>query len=400
MASSSGSGLSANIFGLRDTPVEVLPVCSRQQLRRFIALPDRLHGDDPAYIAPLHLEQHQLLAGRDNPYFQHATAQYWLARSHGQDVGRISAQLDRHHAEPAGHFGMLAAVDDAAVFAALLGTAEAWLAARGISHISGPFDLSTNDALGVLVDGFDTPPMLLMGHNRPYVGRRLEEQGYAKEMDVLAYLYDTDAEFPPAIRRMLERDLPTGLRIRPLNLSRYREEVKNISEIFNDAWSGNWGFVPLSEADTDYLARQLRQLLNERLIWFAEYAGEPIGFIVALPNLNEAIRDLGGRLLPFGWLRLLWRLKVSGLKTARVPLMGLRRSFSRGLLGSLVPFLLIDAVRREGRRLGVRQVELSWILENNEPMRRMNEAVGGRIYKTYRIYGKDLPDRPAGTAAQ
>ena len=134
----------------------------------------------------------------------------------------------------------------------------------------------------------------------------------------------------------------------------------------------------------------MRQLLNERLVWFAEFAGQPIGFIVGLPNLNEAIRDLGGRLLPFGWLRLLWRLKVAGVRTGRVPLMGLRRSFSRGLMGSLVPFLLIGAVRREGLRLGVRSVELSWILEDNAPMRRIIEAMGGVAYKTYRVYGKTL----------
>ncbi len=378
--------------------LSIVPVRSRAELARFIALPERLHRDDPAYVPPLHMEQRELLAGKANPYFRHATTAYWLARRDGRDVGRISAQLDGHGSEPAGHFGMLAAEDDAALFAALLGTAEAWLAARGMKHASGPFSLSTNDVLGALVDGFDTPPMLLMGHDRPYLGPRIEEQGYAKEMDLLAYVCDTEAEFPPAVRRMLTRPLHEGLTIRPLDLSRYREEVKNISDVFNDAWSGNWGFVPMTEADTDYLARQLRQLLNERLIWFAEFAGRPIAFIVALPNLNEAIRDLGGRLLPFGWLRLLWRLKVKGLSTARVPLMGLRRSFSQGLLGSLVPFLLIDAVRREGLRLGVRQVELSWILENNAPMRHMNEAVGGRVYKTYRIYGKTLAGPPEGAA--
>jgi hypothetical protein len=373
-----------------DGRIEVVPVRSGGELRRFIAVPDRLCRDDPAYVAPLHQEQRQMLSGRGNPYFMHAAAQYWLARRDGRDIGRISAQLDRRQTEPVGHFGMLAAEDDPAVFAALLGTAEAWQRARGIRRLSGPYNLSINEASGVLVRGFDTPPMLLMGHDRRYVSARLEQQGYGKEKDLLAYLYDTSTELSADIRHMLGRPLPKGLVIRPLDLSRYREEVKNISDVFNDAWSGNWGFVPLSEAETDHLGRQLRHLLDERLIWFAELAGQPIGFIVALPNLNEAIRDLGGRLLPCGWLRLLWRLKVAGLRSARVPLMGLRRSFSRGLLGSLVPFLLIDAVRREGRQLGVRRVELSWILEDNEPMRRIIEAVGGSVYKTYRIYSKTL----------
>lgn len=371
-------------------PIELVPVQSGSELRRFIALPDRLSRDDAAYVAPLHQEQRELLSQRRNPYFRHAEAQYWLARRDGRDVGRISAQLDRQLAEPVGHFGMLAAEDDPAVFAALLGAAEAWHRARGIGRLSGPYNLSINEALGVLVRGFDTPPMLLMGHDPPYVGARLEEQGYAPEKDLLAYLYDTATDLPAPIRHMLDRRLPGRLSVRPLDLSRYREEVKAISEVFNDAWADNWGFVPLNEAETEQLARQMRHLLNERLVWFAEFDGQPIGFIVGLPNLNEAIRDLGGRLLPFGWARLLWRLKVAGVRSARVPLMGLRRSFSRGLLGSQVPFLLIDAVRREGLRLGVRSVELSWILEDNEPMVRINEVMGGIAYKTYRIYARML----------
>ena len=372
-------------------PVEIVPVRSAGELRRFIALPDRLSRNDPAYIAPLHMEQRQILSPRQNPYFQYAEAQYWLARRNGRDVGRISAQLERRDVAAAtGHFGMIAAEDDGAVFAALLGTAEAWHRERGITRISGPFNLSINESVGVLVHGFDTPPMLLMGHDAPYVGARLEEQGFAKEKDLLAYLYDAETELPAVIRRLIDRPLPAGLRIRPLDLSRYRDEVKTVSELFNDAWAENWGFVPLSEAETDQLASQMRLLLHEKLIWFAELDGQPIGFIVCLPNVNEAIRDIGGRLLPLGWARLLWRLKVVGVKSARVPLMGIRRSVSRGLLGNLVPFLLIDAVRREGRKLGLRSIELSWILEDNEPMRRINEAVGGVAYKTYRVYAKTL----------
>ena len=371
-------------------PVELIPVRSKAELERFIALPDRLNRNDPAYVAPLHQEQRQLLSRRHNPYFLNAEAEYWLARRDGRDVGRISAQRDRRQAEPVGHFGMLAAEDDPVVFATLLDVAEAWHRSRGMRRLSGPYNLSINETLGVLVRGFDTPPMLLMGHDPPYVGPRLEEQGCRPEKDLLAYVYDTGTDLPEVVRRMLGRGVPEGLALRPLDLNRYRQEVKTVSELFNDAWAGNWGFLPLSEAETDHLARELRQLLNERLVWFAELAGQPIGFIVALPNLNEAIRDLGGRLLPFGWARLLWRLKAGAVHSARVPLMGLRRSFSRGLLGSLVPFLLIDAVRREGRRLGFNRVELSWILDDNAPMRRIIEAVGGTAYKTYRIYTKTL----------
>ncbi len=369
---------------------EIVPVATRADLRRFILLPDRLSRGDPAYVAPLHDEQRTLLSPRRNPYFQHAEAQFWLAKRNNRVVGRISAQLDGEVEDGTGHFGMLAAEDDAAIYQALFSRVEEWHRARGVSRILGPFNLSANESLGVLVQGFETPPMLLMGHDLPYVGPRLEMQGYRKEKDLLAYLYDTTVELPDGLRRLIDRPLPEGLVIRPLNLKRYAEEVKTVSELFNDAWAENWGFVPLSEAETDQLAKQMRLLLHEKLIWFAELAGRPIGFIVALPNLNEAIRDLGGRLLPFGWAKLLWRLKIASVSSARVPLMGIRRSFSRGLLGSLVPFLLIDAVRREGRKLGLRTIELSWILEDNAAMRRINEMVGGVAYKTYRVYRKDL----------
>lgn len=359
-------------------------------MRRFISLPDRISRADPAYVPPLHSEQEQILSTRKNPYFLHAEAQYWLARRGGRDVGRISAQRDQQITERVGHFGMLAAEDDPAIFDALLRAAEAWHRERGMVRISGPYNLSLNETAGVLVEGFDTPPMLLMTHDPRYVGPRLEAAGYAKEKDILAYLYDAATPLPQSIERLLKRPLPPGLTIRPLDLSRYNEEVRTVSELFNDAWVSNWGFVPLTEVETTEMAKQLRMLLNEKLIWFAEYEGKSIGFIVCLPNVNEAIRDLHGSLLPFGWAKLLWRLKVAGLKSARVPLMGIRRGFHQGLIGSLIPFLLIDAVRREGLKLGFRAVELSWILEDNAPMRRINEVIGSTPYKTYRLYSKTL----------
>ena len=369
--------------------IEIVPVERPSQLRRFVELADRLSRGDPAYVAPLHDEQRKILTPRHNTYFQHAHACYWLARRNGRDIGRISAQQDRR-LPGEGHFGMLAAIDDPAVCRALLDTGGGWHRARGTTRVVGPYNLSANDSLGVLIDGFETPPMLLMGHDQRYVAPRLEEQGYDKAKDVIAYLYDIDNELPPGPRRLIDRPLPAGLVIRPLDKSRYADEVRTVSALFNDAWADNWGFVPLSEAETDQMAKQLRMLLNERMIWFAEFEAQPVGFIVALPNLNEAIRDLDGRLLPFGWAKLLWRLKVASVRSARVPLMGIRRSFSHGLLGSLVPFLLIDAVRRESRKLGYRSTELSWILEDNGPMRAIIEAIGGVAYKTYRIYAKDL----------
>jgi len=375
------------------TTVEIVPVQGRALLNRFIRLPERFHRDDPHYIAPLHLERLEALTPK-NPFFGHADVQFWIARKDGRDVGRISAQID-HQAlaarpDATGQFGLIAGEDDPAVFEALIRAAADWLRARGMKRMQGPFNLNINEEMGLLVDGFDTPPMLLMGHDRPYVGRHLEALGLRKEKDVYAYIYDITDDLPAGARRLLDRPLPKDFRVRRLDLKRYNDEVRVITDIFNDAWLENWGFVPLSEIETDHLAKSLKPLLDPRLVSIVEHNGEPVGFLVCLPNLNEAIRDLGGRLLPFGWAKLLWRLKVSGVKTARVPLMGVKRSAARGVIGKLLPFLLIDAVRKEAAPMGFTHVELSWILEDNLPMRHINESLGGTAYKTYRIYEMPL----------
>ena len=373
--------------------IEILPVQGRARLNRFIRLPERLHRHDPHYVAPLHLERLDALTPK-NPFFGHADVQFWIVRKDGRDVGRISAQIDYRalavHADATGQFGLIAAEDDPAVFQALIATAEDWLRSRGMGRIQGPFNLSINEEMGLLVDGFDTPPMLLMGHDRPYVSRRLEALGFRKEKDVYAYLYDITVDLPAGARRLVDRSLPKEFRVRRLDLKRYNDEVRTVTEIFNDAWRNNWGFVPLSEIEIDHLAKSLKPLLDPRLVSVVEHNGDPVGFLVCLPNLNEAIRDLGGRLLPFGWAKLLWRLKVSGVKTARAVLMGVKRSASEGVIGKLLPFLLIDAVRKEAAHMGFTHVELSWILEDNMPMRHINERLGAIAYKTYRIYEKPL----------
>jgi hypothetical protein len=375
------------------TEISIVPVEGRALLDRFIRLPNRIHRDDPNYIAPLHLERLEALTPK-NPFFAHADVQLWIARKDGRDVGRISAQVD-HQAlavrpDATGHFGLIAAEDDPAVFSALLTEAQAWLKGRGMKRMLGPFNLNINEQMGLLVEGFDAPPMLLMEHDKPYVAARLEEQGLEKEKDVFAYLYDITVEPPPSVRRLLERPLPSGLTVRRIDFKRYDEEIRTVTDIFNDAWCNNWGFVPLTPIETDHLAKSLKPLLDPRITSIVEQDGKPMGFLVTLPNLNEAIRDLGGRLLPFGWAKLLWRLKVAGLKTARVPLMGVRRSAARSMIGSLLPFLMIDATRKEALRLGFTHIELSWILEDNLPMRRINESLGSVAYKRYRIYGKPL----------
>jgi hypothetical protein len=376
------------------TAVEIVPVATKAELERFIRLPMRLNASDPNYIAPLLQERREALSAKTNPYFKHAEVQLWLAVRAGRDVGRISAQIDdlapRDGPHPTGHFGLIAAEDDEAVFAALFRTAEAWLAARGCRRAIGPFNLSINEEVGLLVDGRDTPPMVMMGHDPAYVAGRVEALGYEKAKDVYAYIGPLTNDLPERVLRRVRRGLPAGVRLRMLNMGDYAAEVDRLTGILNDAWSDNWGFTPTTEAETRQLAAALKLVIDPRLTWFAEIDGECAGFIVYLPNVNEAIADLSGRLFPFGWAKLLWRLKVRRVKTFRVPLMGVRRKFAPTRRGQMLPFLLIDAANTAARRLGYQHGEISWVLEDNLPMTAIAEAIEVRRYKTYRIYEKAL----------
>lgn len=373
--------------------IQIVPVTGKAELDRFIAVPMRLGAGDPNYIAPLIFERQESLSPKSNPFFEHAEVQFWLAVRDGRDVGRISAQIDRLNpqtAEGIGNFGMIAAEDDPAIFAALFRTAEDWLRERGCRAALGPVNLSTNEEVGLLVEGADTPPMFMMSHDTPYAAARIEEQGYGRAKDIFAYICSVNDDLPAPILRRIRKGPPEGVTLRMLDMSRFDAEVDTLTGILNDAWSGNWGFTPTTEAETKALASTLKLLIDRRLTWFAEMDGETVGFMILLPNINEAIADLKGRLFPFGWARLLWRLKVKGVKTGRVPLMGVKRKVAGSLRGKLLPFLLIDAVAQAARRLGYARYELSWVLEDNLPMRRICDAGGAKVYKTYRLYEKAL----------
>ena len=375
-------------------PIEILPVTNEAEKARFVRVPMRLAAKDPKWVSPLIMERMEALTPKTNPLFEHMDWQLWIARKDGQDVGRISAQIDHlapsDSGNPSGYFGMIHAEDDPEVFAALFAVAEAWLKDHGVKQALGPFNMSVNEETGLLIEGFDTPPMVMMGHDQPYVAGRIEALGYSKIKDVYAYKVDLTHDVPAAVRRRVDRALPQGISLRQLNFKNYEPEVRAMTEIMNDAWSDNWGHTEITEAETRQLAKSMRPVINEKLVWFADIDGESAGFGVCLPNVNEAIRDLGGKLLPFGWATLLWRLKVSGVKTARVPLMGVKRKFARDFRGQLLPFLLIDRMRTEALKAGIEEVEMSWILEDNKPMRAIIEAAGSDRYKTYRIYQKQL----------
>ena len=369
--------------------LSIVAVSKPSELDRFIRLPERLYTGDRSFVAPLHLERRQALSPRRNPYFQHAEAQLFLAQRAGRDVGRISAQVDRLAPDSEGHFGLVAAEDDGQIFRALFEAAEAWLRAHGRRRALGPFNLSINEESGLLVDGFDTPPMMMMAHDPPYAAQRIEACGYAKAKDTIAYLYDIEHDLPPAARRLIDTRAPAALAVRGLDMSRYMQEFDVVTEIFNQAWSANWGFIPFTDAEIRHMAKELKPLIAPSCVAIAQMHGKPVGFGVLLPNLNEAIAGFDGRLLPFNWLRLLLRLK-RGTRTARVPLMGIRPELQGGVLGGLIAFLIIDRLRTGARARGVKQVELSWILEDNWPMRRVIESLGAVAYKTYRLYEKAL----------
>jgi len=372
--------------------LKVVEVKDRRALNDFIRLPWSLYTDDPMWVPPLLLERRMLFSPK-NPYFEHAKFCSWVTYRKGNPVGRISAQIDRLHIDryqdATGFFGMLEAEDDLQTFQTLLDTAQDWLREQGMQRISGPYNLSINQELGLLVDGFDTPPSMMMGHARPYYAERLQDNGYRKEKDLLAYIISTDSELTKAVKTIAAK-VKTRVLIRDLRRSQFIEELKIFRDLFNDAWSQNWGFVPFTNKEFEHLGKDLKMLADEKLVKIAEVDGEPAAFMVLLPNINEVIRDLNGRLLPFGWLKMLWRLKVTYPKSARIPLMGVRCRYHSSMMGAALAFGMIADARQPAIKRGIEEVELSWILEDNMRMRSIIESLGGRVYKTYRIYSKQL----------
>jgi hypothetical protein len=375
--------------------ISLVQVKNRKTLNDFIRLPWSLYANDPMWIPPLLLERRMHLSPK-NPYFEHAKFCSWVAYQGGKPVGRISAQIDRlhidRHQDATGFFGMLEAENNGRLFRTLLSEAETWLSNRGMLRIYGPFNLSINQELGLLVDGFGTPPSMMMGHACPYYGDRIEEAGYRKTKDLLAYSINSTVEMPAAAKSILARTR-NRIHIRNINMSNLISELETIRDIFNDAWSQNWSFVPFTNREFEHLGKDLKMLADEELIKIAEVDGNPVAFIVVLPNLNEAIRDLNGRLLPFGWLKLLWRLKVTYPKSARIPLMGVRCRFHDSIMGAALAFSVISSVQKHGINRGIKELELSWILEDNRGMRAIIESIGGLVYKTYRIYSKQLAEQ-------
>lgn len=370
----------------------VRPVNTFQDMGHFINVPWLVYKDDPNWVPPLRLER-RLHYSKLNPFFEHAKWKAWVAYKENQAVGRISAQIDflhrQRYGEHTGQFGSLECINDEAVFAALISTAEQWLVEHQAQLITGPFNLSINQECGVLVEGFDTPPVIMMPHSPRWYDPLLHQHGYQSARDLLAYWVDINFTAPKTMQIINQR-YSHQIKLRTLRRKYFKEEMEILRDIFNDAWSENWGFVPFTEAEFSELGNSLRWLVPEDYIQIAELEGKPVAFMAAIPNLNEIFKQLNGDLFPFGWIRLIQLLKSRTINTGRIPLMGVRKQYQKSPIGLALAFAVIDAPRQIGIDRGVKAVEMSWILEDNLPMRSILKSIGCKEYKRYRLYEKTL----------
>ena len=378
---------------LSGTGIEIRQVSGKQALKTFIRIPWDIYSDDPNWVPPLIIERKEAFSPK-HPYHRHADWCAWMAYRDGHPVGRISAQIDHLHQQrydnKTGFFGLIEAPDDADVFKALFETAEDWLRDRGMRQVLGPFNLGINQEIGILVDGFETPPYVMMGHSPPYYDSAIENCGYRKSQDLLAYEMDNNTLTIPRVMQALIDRSAKRVNVRFLRHREKKAELEIMREIFNDAWEHNWNFVPFTREEFRAIGKELMMLLPRDFIQIAEIDGEAAAFCVLIPNVNEAIADLNGRLFPSGWAKLLWRLKVGFPKTARVALMGVRQRYQNTRFGPALAYMVIKASMDAGTGRGLERCEMSWVLEHNHGIRNIIESIGGEITKRYRMYEKDL----------
>ena len=376
----------------RTGEVRVVPVSNRRQLAAFIRLPRSLYAQDPHWVPPLKLER-RLHFSSLNPWFAHGRWQGWIAWRGDRPVGRISAQVDdlhrRHYGVKSGHFGFLECENDPDVMRALVTESESWLSQHQTEVITGPFNFSINQECGLLVDGFDTPPAIMMPHNHPWYAELLEQQGYTAAKDLYAYWIRPDFAIPRVMRNLVDR-FGNSVRLRGLNRKKFKQELETLRGIFNDAWSDNWGFVPFTREEFAELGTALRLFVPDDFIRIAEYEGEPVAFIAILPNLNEVLPELDGSLFPRGLFKIIKALRERRIRTGRIPLMGVRKRLRNSPLGIALALLVIHDLREPVIARGITGVEMSWILEDNQGMRSILDRIGSRLHKTYRIYRKRL----------
>jgi GNAT superfamily N-acetyltransferase len=375
------------------TDLEVRTATSRADLEQFIRLPWRIYRNDPVWVPPLLVEMRRALDRAHHPFYEHARVECFLALRGRDVVGRIAAIVNhahnQFHEDRVGFFGLFECIDDQPVADALLEQAESWLQAQGCDRARGPMNFSTNDELyspGVLIDGFDTPPKMLMGHTPAYYAALLSAAGYVKAKDLLAYWMDAD-ETPERLLRGVRRLRQNQeIKLRKLDLRNFDSEVARVKEVYNAAWERNWGFVPMTDAEVDHMAKSLRPIVDPQMCIFAELDGKPVGFAIELPDYNQALRHVNGKLFPFGVFKFLWYKRQ--IDCVRVLTLGAKPEYRQQGVYAMLMTALMDAGQKSNPNKA--RGEASWILEDNYPMRRGIERSGGRVYKTYRVFEKVL----------
>jgi hypothetical protein len=380
---------------MSSAPVTIRKVQGKADRKAFVDFAWEVYKDDPAWVPPLKDEVHGLITPGKNPWFEHARAELWLAERSGKVVGRISAQVDElvqeHMGKGTGQWGMFEALDGQAA-AALIARAEDWLREQGMTTALGPISLSIWDEPGLEIEGFAEPPTAMMGHHRPEYHPWIQAAGYGKAKDLLTYELDITHWEDPKIDRLIamgERN--PHIRIRMVDKSRFDDEARLILNLLNDAWSGNWGYVPLTEAEIKYAGKKLKPIIFNELVRIAEVDGEPVAFMLTIPDINELTKDRYGELCPFNFIKLLWRLRKPRTRRLRVPLMGVARKLHHSRLASQLAFMMIEFTRRDAvSKYGARVGEFGWILEDNKGMLSIAQLPGAEINHRYRIFEKQL----------
>ncbi len=372
-------------------PCEIRPVNTTRDWKIFLKFPWMIYKGNPAWVPPLLMDMKDKLDLKKNPFYQHAEREAFLAWDGEVPVGRVVALHDHRHNEvhrdTTGFFGFFECLNRQDVADALLGTAEDWCKSRGLTVLRGPVNPSMNDECGLLMDAYDKSPYFMMTYNPPYYRELLEGAGFHKAKDLLAYrLSYTDVpEIPERMRKIMDRlKRREGVVIRPLNMKRYKEELALFKDVYNHAWMDNWGFVPMTDAELDFMAAQLKPLVLSDIVLFAEVKGQVVGAAIAIPDYNQVVKGFNGRLFPFNIIKLL--LSKKRLKAGRGLVAGVKKEYRK----KGIETLLIAEWFSAGKRLGYLEGEGSWMLEDNTALLKEIDAVGGRRYKTYRMFDRAL----------
>jgi hypothetical protein len=374
--------------------VEIRQIPMGGRVDDFLNLVDSIYRNDPAYVRPLDMELRDRLNPRKNPFFEHGEGTIFCAYRQGRCVGRVTAQIDREHldryGDQVGFFGFLDTADDPEVAGKLLEVAEGWLRRKGMKKARGPLSLNVNEELGCLVSGFDTPPYVMMPHHRPYQGALIEKAGYAKVKDFYAWKYTVGELNKRTDRAYREIKAMPEVTHRTISLKDLARDVELVVDVFNDSWSDNWGFVPFTRNEVRKMAADFRLLIMPEITCIVSIDGEPAAFALAIPNLNELVRDFDGKLLPLGLPKLLWRLKVRGPRSARLVFLGIRKKWRNVRKYAALSAFMYAQMNEGGKKLGIKEGELGWTLEDNGRVNAGIQMMGAKQYKTYRVYEKPI----------